>query len=198
MNFLLINASPHEDGTTQLALNEIKKTVEELGECATVYQLGKDARYSCTACCACKSIGRCKFGDLDDLTELIRKSDGIVFGTPTYYAGAVSTLSAVLSRLCFSKGEILRNKPAATVATARRGGAVLALSEINKYFSFCSMITVGGVYPPILYVDGRDDEGLQNMRSIARCMVWIAKCIKKGEENGIIPPPEETKIKTNI
>ena len=198
MNFLLLNASAHRDGATFRALSEAKRVFDEKGDTSTVYWLGKAPRYSCLACGGCRAGGRCVIGDLEELYSLLRDCDGIILGTPTYYATASGNLLSVLSRLCFSAKELLKNKPAATIATARRAGAICAVNEVNKFFDFCSMITVGGCYPPILYGGETDAEGLQNARSLANMMHWVADCIKIGKENGIFPPEEEPKIKTNI
>ena len=197
MKFLLINASPHENGGTARALLEAKSELEKSGDKATVCWIGKEPRYACLSCGGCKSGRKCVIGDLDGLYPLIRECDGFLFGTPTHYAGATGNLLAVLSRLCFSAKELLLNKPAATVAVARRGGAVNALYEVNKFFGFCSMITVGGCYPPIIYGDN-DPEGMQNVRSVSNMLRWIASCIKNGKENGIFPPEEEIRIKANL
>ena len=198
MNFLLVNASVHNDGATYKALAEAKKAFERNGDTANIYWLGNSPRYTCLACGGCRQERRCVIGDLDGIYPLIRECDGIIFGTPTYYATACGNLISVLSRLCFSAGELLKNKPAATLATARRAGAICAAAEVNKFFDFCSMITVGACYPPILYGGESDAEGMQNARSLANMMHWIAECIKSGKENGIFPPEEEPKIKTNI
>ncbi len=198
MNFLLINSSPNKNGVTYHALEEAKKIIDDLGGKSIIYWLGNSPRYACRGCGECKNTKKCIYNDLSDIENLLSEADGIIFGTPTHYAGASPALTAVLSRLCMSNKSLLQNKPAATIATARRGGAINSVTEVNKFFGFCSMITVGGCYPPIAYGKTADPEGLQNARSLARMLFYVSSCIKNGKENGIFPPEEESKIKTNI
>jgi hypothetical protein len=81
---------------------------------------------------------------------------------------------------------------------ARRAGAVCALEEINRFFSFTSAITVNGIYPPHLYGGERDTEGLAYARSVAENMIWIARCIKTAEANGVEPFKKIAAARVNI
>ena len=198
MNFLLVNGSPNSNGLTKRALTEAEHSFKQHGHSSRFYELGKAPRPACLGCGKCRKDGNCIFGDLDTIAKLAHESDGIIFGTPTHYAGAGGGLVSLLSRLCFSKGYVLENKPVATVAAARRAGAIAAIREVNRFFSFTSSVLVGGIYPPHLYGGERDAEGLADARSVAENMIWIASCIKNAKANGILPFERINAVRTNI
>lgn len=198
MLFLLVNTSVHKDGLTKRMLLEAKDVFERNGCHVNTVELGGTARHSCLACGRCRTSGSCAIGDLSELTESVSKADGVIFATPTHYASATGGLMSVLSRLCFSAGHIFEHKPVSSFAVARRAGAVCAIEEINRFFSFTSAITVNGIYPPHLYGGERDSEGLANAKSIAENMIWIARCIETARANGIEPFAKTVAVRVNI
>lgn len=203
MKILLINGSPHENGATRRALDELGYTLGKLGAETEHYFLGNGARHSCTACGKCKSLGACVFGDIDSLVKKVELCDGIVIGTPTHYAGAPGALLSAISRLIFSAKGCVEYKPVAVIGSGRRGCISSAIAEVAKFFAFTSSPLVSGIYPAIIYGNdyesaGYDAEGLQNMRSIAENIYWITASLLKARECGITPPIAEPKIKTDI
>lgn len=198
MKFLLINASPHNEGTSKLMLKEAAKVFEDGKQEVKILDMGNDARYPCTACGACKRDGKCRFGDLDEIILEMRSAGGIIFATPTHYANACGSLISALSRICFSAKDALENKPAAAFASARRAGSIGSIEEIGRFFAFSSAITVNGIYPPHLYGGERDIEGLAYARSVAENMLWIAKCIEAAKKNGVLPPRKINAVRVNI
>jgi multimeric flavodoxin WrbA len=142
-------------------------------------------------------------GDTQTVRDALAECDGVVIGTPVYYLEPCGDVMAFLSRLFFSCGDLLRFKPASAVAVCRRGGATNAASAIESFFKFRSMPIIYGSYPAIFYDSGRDEgkmdeEGLQNMRSAARALFYIAEALKIAKDSGVTPPREEQKIKTDI
>lgn len=203
MKILLINGSPHETGAVARALLECESTMRLLGAEIDNYFIGTAPHSCCTACGCCKDGRGCVFGDIDELYKKCKDADGFVIGTPTHYFGASGTLISMLSRLFYSGIDAFRYKPVAVIAVGRRGGAFDAALEIEKFFRFSSSPIISGIYPATLYAkDGAsaeyDSEGLQNMRSAARNLVWLSKCIGLGREYGVSLPIEEEKIKTDI
>jgi multimeric flavodoxin WrbA len=198
MRFLLINVSALQDGLTKRMLIEAEEVFTNNHCEATVIDLGCAPRHSCLACGRCRTSGKCILGDLSELVEAISRSDGVIFATPTHYASATGTLISVMSRICFSAGHIFEHKPVSTFAVARRAGAVCALEEINRFFSFTSAITVNGIYPPHLYGGERDTEGLAYARSVAENMIWIARCIETAAANGVEPFKKIAAARVNI
>lgn len=118
----------------------------------------------------------------------------------TYYAGPNGSLCAILDRLFYSAGELLRFKPAAAVAVCRRGGASATFDRLNKYFTINNMPVVSSQYWNSVH--GRlpgeatqDAEGMQTMRTLGDNMAWLLKNIQTGK----IPLPEpEEPVRTNF
>lgn len=182
MKVLLFNGSPRKEGNTHLALQEVAKSLHEDGIDTEEVWIGNKPVRGCIACYKCRDKGRCVFSDelYDELFDRIKECDGIVIGTPVYYAGANGSLCAILDRLFFSGGEYLRGKPAAAIAVARRAGAVAAVDRINKYFEINGMPMPGSQYWNIAF--GREDgeviydlEGMQTMRLLGHNLAVLLK-----------------------
>lgn len=184
MKVLLINGSPHSNGNTADALSYLAQTLEANGlETETIW-IGNKPVQGCIGCYKCMELGRCVF--TDELYERTRRAisnaDAIVIGSPTYYAGPAGSLCALLDRVFYSCGPLLRGKPAASVAIARRGGATTTFDRLNKYFQIMGMPMPNSQYWTIAY--GRrpgdvllDAEGLQTLRNLAANMAWLLNTI---------------------
>lgn len=201
MKVLLINGSPHAEGNTFMALNEVSNALHNESIETEIFHIGTQPVQGCIGCMKCKTLGRCVFHDslYETLLEKVSEADGIIIGSPTYYAGPSGSLCAVLDRLFYSSGKLMAFKPAASVAVARRGGASTCFDRLNKYFSINNMPVVSSVYWNIIYgcVGGEvleDKEGLQTMRQLGRNMAWLLKSINK--ENNL--PQTEQKTPTNF
>ena len=207
MKVLLINGSPHERGCTYTALAEIAKALGECGVESEIAWIGKAPIRGCIACGGCAKAGnhRCVFDDdvTNGLIEQAVEADGLVVGTPVYYAGANGAILAVLDRMFYAAGALLRFKPAAGVASARRAGTTPAIDQVNKYFQMTCMPVVSSTYWPMIHgrvaEDAQQDaEGLHTMRTLGRNMAWLLSCIEAGREAGIDVPDVEPKIMTNF
>ena len=148
MKVLLINGSPRKQGNTFLALSEVASALEKQGITTEIVSIGTKAVQGCIACNKCGELGRCVFRDelYDTLHGKLAGADGLVVGSPTYYAGPNGSLCAILDRLFYSAGELLRFKPAAAVAVCRRGGASATFDRLNKYFTINNMPVVSSQY----------------------------------------------------
>ena len=203
MKILLLNGSSHTSGASARALLEMKKVVLEEGAAPLQYSVGASARYACCACGGCKATGSCIYGDIDSLITLAKEANAIVICTPTHYAAAAGNLLSVLSRLLFSAKSAIEHKPIGVCSVGRRGGLTEAAHDVKKLFEFASCPIISGIYPAILYArDSKsaeyDTEGLENMRSLAKNVLYIARCIEEGGRNGILPPKETREYKTDI
>lgn len=203
MKVLMINGSPRADGNTARALAEMEMVFRESGvECETVLVGDKDIR-GCIACRSCEEAKRCVFDDIVNvLADKLKESDGLVIGSPVYYAQANATLTALLQRMFFSMRTDLRYKVGAGVVVARRGGSATAYDDLNKYFGVAGMPIATSQYWNMVY--GRnigeadeDAEGLQTMRSLANNMVFLMRSIALGKEQFGLPEAEE-EIATNF
>ncbi len=203
MKVLLVNASPHKEGNTYIALNEMQQvfTSEEVE--STILHIGNQDIRGCIACRSCVQNGKCVFDDaVNESARLFEEADGLVVGTPVYYASANATLIAYLDRLFFSTHFDKRMKVGAAVAAARRGGLTATFDELNKYFTICGMPVASGQYWNGIH--GRelgeaqqDAEGLQQMRTLARNMVFLMKSIQLGKEKFGLPEKEPA-VMTNM
>lgn len=202
MKVLLINGSPHKEGNTFIALTEVAKALEADGIETEIFHIGNHAVQGCIGCYKCKETGVCVFRDelYTSLREKAAAADGIIVGTPVYYAGPAGSLCAILDRLFYSSGHLLRYKPAASVAVCRRGGAVAAFDRLNKYFTILSMPVVSSQYWNVVFGRDtgeaeRDAEGLQTMRTLGHNMAWMLKALR---ESGIPHPTPEPITPTNF
>lgn len=147
MKVLLINGSPRAEGNTALALREMISVFEQQGVESELVQVGQLAVRGCMACGFCAENGRCVFNDIvNELAPKFAACDGLVVGSPVYYASANGTLVSVLDRLFYSTSFDKTMKVGAAVASARRGGLTATFDELNKYFTICGMPVVSGQY----------------------------------------------------
>lgn len=202
MKVVLINGSPRKNGNTWLALSEVAGALNEHGIETETISIGAKAVQGCIACNRCAESGRCVFPDelYNGLLERLEKGfDGLVIGSPTYYAGPNGSLCALLDRLFYSASRLMKYKPAAAVAVCRRGGASATLDRLNKYFTITHMPVVPSQYWNIAHgmAPGdvlQDAEGLQTMRTLGKNMAWLLKTIAEGAAH---PEPEPV-IRTNF
>lgn len=197
MKVLMINGSPRANGNTEVALNEMKRIFDQNGvECEIVRIGNKDIR-GCIACNSCANTGRCVFDDIvNELAPKFEAADGLVIGSPVYYASANATLVACLHRLFYSTHFDKTMKVGASVVAARRGGLSSTFDELNKFFTISGMPVASGQYWNSIHglapgEAGSDEEGLQGMRTLARNMVFLMKSIALGKEQFGLPEKEE-------
>lgn len=202
MKVLLINGSPRVEGNTSIALKEIATTLEDNGIRCKIINIGNKAVQGCIACYKCKELGRCVFKDelYNSVREELKDIDGLIIGSPVYYAGPNGSLCALLDRIFFSCSEFIKHKPGASVAVCRRGGASATFDRLNKYFTINNMPVVPSQYWNSVHglLPGeaeQDKEGLQTMRTLAKNMIWMLKNFNSNTE----PVPEqEPPQKTNF
>lgn len=203
MKVLLVNGSPRKDGNTTLALNEMAKVFEADGIETEMLRIGsKDVR-GCIACNHCVEAGSCVFDDVvNEAAPLLEECDGLVVGSPVYYASANATLIAFLDRLFYSTHFSKTMKVGAAVAVARRGGLSSTYDELNKYFGISGMpIAAGqywnGVHGRLAGEASQDEEGMQQMRTLARNMAFLMRSIALGRDAYGLPE-REPGIQTNL
>ena len=203
MKVLMVNGSPHPNGNTAAALAEMQKVFEAEGVETVLLQIGNKAIRGCVACGSCRQKGKCVFDDaVNEAAPIFEAADGIVVGTPVYYASANATVVAFLDRLFFSASFDKTMKVGASVAVARRGGCSATFDELNKYFTISGMPVASSQYWNSVHglVPGeaaQDAEGLQTMRTLAKNMTFLMKSIALGKEKFGLPKAEE-KVATNF
>ena len=192
----MINGSPKANGNTAVALEEMKQIFAEEGiEVAYLHVGNLDIR-GCTACGHCYQAGKCVFDDaVNQAAALFAECDGLVVGSPVYYASANATLVAFLQRLFYSTPFDKTMKVGAAVVAARRGGLSATFDELNKFFTISGMPVASSQYWNSIH--GRtpgeakeDGEGLQTMRTLAKNMAFLMKSIALGKEAFGLPEKE--------
>lgn len=203
MKILMINGSPHAAGSTYTALCEMEKIFVENGFETEIVRVGHLAVRGCVACKSCYKTGKCAIDDVvNELAPKLEECDGLVVGSPVYYASANATLEAVLQRLFYSTHFSKTMKVGAAVASARRGGITATFDEINKFFTISGMPVASGQYWNGIHGNSADEaaqdgEGLQSMRTLARNMVFLMKSIALGKEKYGLPE-KEPPVRTNF
>lgn len=203
MKVLLINGSPRANGNTAIALHEMEKVFAENGIETEYIQIGNLPIRGCVACGACATLGKCTFDDIvNEVAQKFAESDGLVVGSPVYYASANATLVAFLDRLFYSANYDTTMKVGASVVVARRGGLSSTFDELNKYFTIAGMPIASSQYWNSVHgrLPGeaeKDAEGLQTMRTLARNMSFLIKSIALGKEKYGLPEKEE-RVATNF
>lgn len=197
MKVLIINGSPHKNGSTYTALHEMEKIFLSENIETEIIQVGHLSIRGCIACRSCYETGKCAFDDIvNELAPKFEKCDGLVVGSPVYYASANATLIALLDRLFYSTKFDKTMKVGASVVSARRGGLSSTFDELNKYFTICGMPVASGQYWNSIHGANADDalqdaEGLQSMRTLAKNMTFLMKSIALGKEKYGLPEKEE-------
>ncbi|RGC22330.1 flavodoxin family protein [Absiella sp. AM54-8XD] len=203
MKVILFNGSPNIHGCTYTALHEIEETLQKNGIETEVFQVGSKSVRGCIGCGKCRESGKCIFDDIvNEAIDKIKEADGVVFGSPVYYASANGTMISFLDRLFYAASSYLAYKPGAVVVSARRAGTTATYDELNKYLGISNMLIVPAPYWNMVHGNTaeevkQDKEGLYIMRQIGENMTWMLKMLENAKANGIAPTILE-KERTNF
>lgn len=204
MKALLINGSPHANGCTYTALRIVADELELNGVKTEIIHIGNKEIHGCIACHKCRETGKCVFGDIvNELAQKFEQADGLVVGSPVYYAGPNGTLTNLLDRLFFSASYSLRMKAGAAVVSARRAGTTATIDRLNKYFMLAEMPIVSSRYWNMVHGNSaeevmKDEEGIQIMRVLGRNMAFLIRAITAEREHNGLPEIESKRINTNF
>lgn len=187
MNVVAFNGSPRKDGNTAAMLRHVLQELERADIQTELVQLADLKLRGCRACYQCFNAKNrhCAMAD-DGLNACIDKmaaADGIVLGSPTYFADLTADLKALIDRAGMTaraNGDMFRRKLGAAVVAVRRAGAIHAFDSINHFFLISQMIVPGSCYWNIAI--GRekgeaekDEEGVRTMRMLGENMAWLLK-----------------------
>lgn len=200
MKVILINGSPNAKGCTYTALEEVSKTLKSEGIETEIIHVGhKDIR-GCIGCRQCKTKGKCVFNDIvNDIAPKFKECDGIVIGSPVYFASANGTLVSFIDRLFYSMTADKTMKVGAAVVSCRRGGNSATFDELNKYFTISQMPIASSQYWNMVHGNSpeevqQDLEGLQTMRTLGKNMAFLIKSIQLGKKEFGLPEKVEHKF----
>ena len=208
MKVLLINGSPHSNGCTYTALEEIAQTLKNEGVSSEIFQIGTKPLAGCIACKVCAEKCQCVFNDkVNEFLAIAKNFDGFIFGSPVHYAAASGAITSFMDRVFYTNACSGKNlfylKPAAAIVSARRAGTTAALDQLNKYFTISQMPIISSNYWNMIHGAKPEDvaqdlEGLQIMRTLAKNMAWFLKCKEAGEKAGVAVPIIEERVYTNF
>ncbi len=191
MKVFMMNGSRRDNGCTFTALSEVAKELNKRGIETEIFHVGS----------------RVVKGEVNEAVreaaEAVKTADAVIVGSPVYYASPSGEIVMFLDRLFGMAEADLRFKPAATVASARRGGTTATLDVLNKYFLYNQMPLVSSRYWNIVHGNTpeevmEDEEGLQIMHTLGKNMAWILKSIEAGIKAGVQQPVAEEKMFTNF
>ena len=190
MKVVAFNASARKDGNTAILLRAVLGELEGEGIETELIQLSGKVVAGCTACYSCfkNKDARCIQED-DDINGYIGKivdADGLLLGSPTYFADVSANMRALIERCGFvsrANGNLFRRKVGAAVIAVRRAGCIQAYNSINCFFLANEMVVPGSGYWNIGFGKDpgevqNDAEGMQTMRMLGQNMAWLLKKIK--------------------
>ncbi|MGN0268439.1 MAG: flavodoxin family protein [Lachnospiraceae bacterium] len=207
MKVLLLNGSPHKNKCTFTALSIVADQLQANGIDTEIVHIAAKPVRGCSGCGSCRKNDkkRCIYldGGVNEVIDKLESADGLIVGSPVYYASPNGTVLSFLDRMFYAGGSYLSSKPAAAVVSARRAGTTASLDAINKYFTINRMPIVSSNYWNMVHGSTaedvlKDEEGCQTMRILADQMAWMLKCIEAGKQAGIEVPAGEPKIATNF
>ncbi len=204
MKVMMLNGSPHAGGCTFTALSEIAKILSKYEITSEIIQIGVKPVPECIACGKCRDTGKCVFDDsVNQLLDKVDDFEGLVVGSPVYYAAPSAQVCAFLDRFFYAGGRRMVGKVAASVVSCRRGGASAAFDCLNKYFLMSNMIVVGSQYWNQVHGNNAEQvrldlEGMQTMRALGENIAWLLRSLDAGKKAGIPVPSYEPRIATNF
>ncbi len=194
MKVIGINGSPKKEGNTSILIKTVFEELEKEGIETEIINIGSKPISGCLACGKCRENmdNKCviKNDIVNKALEKAKDADGIILGSPVYFADVSSQMKAFIDRfgMVGLVNGILKRKVGASVVAVRRAGALPAFHSMNSLFTISEMMTVGSTYWNMGYGRtpgevNKDEEGLQTMRNLGKNMVWLLKSIEnsKGE-----------------
>ena len=200
---ILLNGSPHANGCTATALGEMIKVFQEEGIETELIHVGNKSIRGCISCNRCSETGKCVFDDLvNEVAPKFAEADGLVVGSPVYYAGPNGTILSFMDRLFYSTSFSKQMKVGAAVVSCRRGGNTATYDVLNKYFLKTNMPVVPSQYWSIAHGTDpgevtQDEEGMQTMRQLGLNMAFLIKYIRLGIEQFGSPKIQEELVETH-
>ncbi len=187
MKVVAFNGSVRKDGNTAIMIKHVFKELEQEGIKTELVQLAGEKIQGCIACNKCFSAKNKRCAVTDDIVneciEKMEQAEGIILGSPTYFADCTAQIKALMERAGFvskANGEMFKHKVGAAVVAVRRSGAIHAFDTLNHFFTIGQMITVGSSYWNIgvgreIGEVGKDEEGLLTMSILGKNMSWLIK-----------------------
>ncbi|WP_028574120.1 flavodoxin family protein [Desulfonatronovibrio hydrogenovorans] len=187
MKVVAFNGSARKDGNTAGLIRHVLAGLEAEDIATEHVQLGGRQIQGCIACYKCfKNQDRQCSVKKDILNECIDKmleADGIILGSPTYFANVSTNIKSLIDRaglVAKANSDMFARKTGAAVVAVRRAGAIHVFNSINHFYFISQMVVPGSSYWNIGQglnpgdVE-KDDEGLTTMQNLGKNMAWLMK-----------------------
>ena len=191
MKVIAFNGSPRKNGNTAILTGYVLRELEAEGIETELVQFAGQSIRGCMACLKCQENRdrRCiqKRDIVNDCIQKMIAADGIILGSPTYFADLTAEMKALIDRggyVARANGDLFRRKVGAAVVAVRRAGSIHVLDSINHFFTINQMIIPGssywnlGIGRAIGDVES-DEEGIQTMKTLGQNMAWLLKRINR-------------------
>uniref|UniRef100_UPI0032166A5E flavodoxin family protein n=1 Tax=uncultured Draconibacterium sp. TaxID=1573823 RepID=UPI0032166A5E len=190
MKVVAFNGSPRRNGNTSILIDEMFKIFNNEGIETEKIQLGNKPVHGCTACGKCREAQdrRCHIKNelLNTCIDKMIEADGIILGSPVYFADVTSEIKALMDVAGYvtrGNGHLLKRKVGAGIMSVRRGGALTTFDAMNRFFLINQMIVPGSSYWNFAF--GRnpgdvlnDEEGINTIKTLAENMAWLLKKVQ--------------------
>ena len=190
MKVIAFNGSPRKGGNTEFLLKTALGELESAAIETELVQVGGQLLRGCTACCWCRESGsgRCVINEdpLNGYIAKLREADGVLLGSPTYFADMTAEMKALIDRAGYvlRPQGALRRKVGAALVAARRGGAIHTFDSLNHFFLINEMVVAGSCYwndglgGPVGAVETDDEEGVNTAKTLGQNMAWLLQKLK--------------------
>ncbi len=187
MKVAAFNGSARKDGNTAILIRYVLGELEREGIKTELFQFSGKKIKGCIACFKCweNKDRHCAVKDdvLNECIDRMVEADGIIIGSPTYFANVSTETKALIDRagmVARANNDMFRRKVGAAVVAVRRAGSTHVFNSINHLFFISQMIVPGssywnlGIGREIGQVE-QDEEGIQTMRVLGQNMAWLLK-----------------------
>jgi multimeric flavodoxin WrbA len=194
MKVIALNGSPKPRGNTWHALKTVCDVLEKEGIETEILHVGNMEIKGCISCGRCKE-GYCVHSDdtLKGIVDQIYAADGLILGSPVYYAGIAGTFKSFLDRLFYASQGRLRLKVGASIATPRRSGGVTTFDQLNNFLLISEMLIAPSYYWNVTHGGApgemlKDTEGLSILNNLGQNMAYLVKMKEATKET--VPAPK--------
>jgi multimeric flavodoxin WrbA len=190
MKVVAFSGSARKNGNTAKLIRRVLRVLKEEGIKTELIQLAGKPIHGCSACRTCYTTKneRCNIEDdkINEYVQKMKKADGIIFGSPTYFSMMTPEMKALIDRTGYiarANDHLFKRKVGAAIVAVRRAGAIPTFDAINHFFLISQMIVPGSSYWNIGVGSKKgdvanDEEGMKTMEDLGRNMAWLIKKLK--------------------
>lgn len=205
MKVLAVNGSPHKEGGTYQAIKIIAQELEKNNIQTEIIQLGTNPIHGCTGCGQCGQSHKCVFTDdiVNSAIEKMNTCDGLILGSPVYYAGVNGAMKCFLDRFFYAGASTVNNKVATSVVSVRRAGGVATFDQMNHFLFLAQAVIVPSIYWSVVHGTNeqalnQDEEGIQMLQTVGKNMSWLLQALETSKTTITPPEPPKSKIRTSF